>query len=226
MNFLVFGGTGSIGSYIVNELKKLGNNVYIITSKKEKEDLSKKIYFLDIHTLNTLDIFINLNGVIWAHGINTNDTIEQVGNLTEILETNVTFIVKTMEYMLSKNIIKNGSNLVIISSIWEKLSRDNKLSYSISKSALSGLVKSASYELSSKNILINNVCPGPIDNEMTRNTLKPDQLEYLKNYMNFGRLLSLDDVWRVVKFLLLENTGVTGQSIMVDLGFCVIKKYK
>jgi NAD(P)-dependent dehydrogenase (short-subunit alcohol dehydrogenase family) len=226
MNFLVFGGTGSIGSYIVNELKKLGNNVYIITSKKEKEDLTNNIYFLDINTLSTLDIFVNLNGVIWAHGININDNIENVNNLSGLLETNVTFIVKTLEYMLNKNIIKNGSNLVIISSIWEKLSRDNKLSYSISKSALSGLVKSASYELSSKNILINNVCPGPIDNEMTQNTLKQEQLEYLKNYMNFGRLVSLDDVWRVVKFLLLENTGVTGQSIMVDLGFCVIKKYK
>jgi NAD(P)-dependent dehydrogenase (short-subunit alcohol dehydrogenase family) len=127
--------------------------------------------------------------------------------------------------MINKNILKDGSKLVIISSIWEKLSRDNKLYYSISKSALSGLVKSAAYELSARNILINNVCPGPIDNEMTRNTLKAEQLEYLKTYMKFGRLVTLDDVWNTVKFLLIDNTGITGQSIMVDLGFCGIKKY-
>jgi hypothetical protein len=225
MNILVFGGTGSIGSYIVDELKKLEINVYIITSNKEKENLDKNIYYANINDLSVLDKLKDLNGVVWAHGININDNIEHVGNLSELLNTNVTFIVKTLEYMLSKKLIRNDANLVIISSIWEKLSRDNKLSYSISKAALSGLVKSVSYELSGNNIRINNVCPGPIDNEMTRNTLSQEHLEYLKGYMKFGRLVSLDDVWRVVKFLLLENTGITGQSIMVDLGLCVIKKY-
>jgi 3-oxoacyl-[acyl-carrier protein] reductase len=225
MNILVFGGTGSIGSYIVDELKKLQVNVYIITSNKEKENLDKKIYYANVNDLSILDKINNLSGVVWAHGINTNDNIEHVGNLSELLNTNVTFIVKTLEYMLTKKIIRDDANLVIISSIWEKISRDNKLSYSISKAALSGLVKSASYELSGNNIRINNVCPGPIDNKMTRNTLNQEQLEYLKNYMKFGRLISLDDVWRVVKFLLFENTGITGQSIMVDLGLCVIKKY-
>jgi enoyl-[acyl-carrier-protein] reductase (NADH) len=43
--------------------------------------------------------------------------------------------------------------------------------------------------------------------------------------MKFGRLVTLDDVWKTVKFLLIDNTGITGQSIMVDLGFCGIKKY-
>jgi len=225
MNILVFGGTGSIGSYIVDELRKLQINVYIITSNKEKENYDKNIFYVNINNLSLLDQITNLSGVVWAHGINVNDNIEKVGNLSELLNINVTFIVKTLEYMLNNKLINNQANLVIISSIWEKLSRDNKLSYSISKSALAGLVKSASYELSGKNILINNVCPGPIDNEMTNNTLSKEQLDYLKEYMKFGRLVSLDDVWRVVKFLLLENTGITGQSLVVDLGLCVIKKY-
>ena len=225
MKYLIVGGTGSIGYKLVDELLQIGHTVYVTTSKKEKEDSTKKIYHLTSNNLEILDICGELDGVVWAHGGNINDNIENTSELTSLLDTNVVFIVNTLQYMLNKNILKDGSKLVIISSIWEKLSRDNKLSYSISKSALSGLVKSASYELSARNILINNVCPGPIDNEMTRNTLKSEQLEYLKNYMKFGRLVTLDDVWKTVKFLLIDNTGITGQSIMVDLGFCGIKKY-
>ena len=225
MSYLVIGGSGSIGLHVVNNLRCLNYTVSITTSKNEKEDISNNVYYLATNNLEVLNKFGKLDGVVWAHGMNVNDNIEDTNCLNSLLETNVIFIVNTLQYMLKENIINSGSNLVIISSIWEKLSRDNKLSYSISKSALSGLVKSASYELSAKNILINNVCPGPIDNEMTRNTLKPEQLEYLTNYMKFGRLVTLDDVWRTVKFLLLDNTGITGQSIMVDLGFCGIKKY-
>jgi NAD(P)-dependent dehydrogenase (short-subunit alcohol dehydrogenase family) len=225
MNFLVIGGTGSIGYKIANELIQLGHSVFLTTSKKDKEDFTKNTYHLTSNNLEILDTFGKLDGVVWAHGANVNDNIENTRELTTLVDTNVVFVVNTLQYMLNQNILNDGGKLVIISSIWEKLSRDNKLSYSISKSALSGLVKSAAYELSSRNILINNVCPGPIDNEMTRNTLKGEQLEYLKNYMNFGRLVTLDDVWRTVNFLLIDNTGITGQSIMVDLGFCGIKKY-
>jgi NAD(P)-dependent dehydrogenase (short-subunit alcohol dehydrogenase family) len=80
--------------------------------------------------------------------------------------------------MLREDKIAEGAKMVIISSIWEEFSRENKLSYSISKSALSGLVKNLSYDLSSKNILINNVLPGVIDNEMSRKTLSTEQYEF------------------------------------------------
>ena len=73
--------------------------------------------------------------------------------------------------------------MVIVSSIWEELTRENKLSYTISKAALSGLVKNVAYDLSSKNILINNVLPGVIDNEMSQKILLPEQFNYIKNYM-------------------------------------------
>ena len=82
-----------------------------------------------------------------------------------------------------------------------------------------------SYDLSKKKILINNVLPGVVDNEMTRTTLTPVQLEYIKNYMHFGRLINVDDIFNTVKFLAIDNTGITGQSICVDLGFTSIRKY-
>jgi NAD(P)-dependent dehydrogenase (short-subunit alcohol dehydrogenase family) len=131
----------------------------------------------------------------------------------------------TLNHLLKHNKINKGAKLVIISSIWEEMTRENKLSYSVSKSALSGLVKNLSYDLSEQQILINNVLPGVIDNEMTQKTLKVEQLEYIKNYMKFGRLINLSDVFNLVKFLVIDNTGITGQSIKVDLGFSNFRKY-
>ena len=141
------------------------------------------------------------------------------------MNANVKFILITMNFLLKNNKINNNAKMVIVSSIWEELTRENKLSYSISKAALSGLVKNVAYDLSSKNILVNNVLPGVIDNEMSQKILLPEQFSYIKNYMQFDRLITLNDVYKTIKFLTTENSGITGQSIKVDLGFTILKKY-
>jgi enoyl-[acyl-carrier-protein] reductase (NADH) len=48
---------------------------------------------------------------------------------------------------------------------------------------------------------------------------------YQQNNMNFHRLIDLNDIYVTVKFLVTENSGITGQSIKVDLGFTNLRKY-
>jgi NAD(P)-dependent dehydrogenase (short-subunit alcohol dehydrogenase family) len=86
------------------------------------------------------------------------------------------------------------------------------------------MVKNLAFDLSFKNILINNVLPGVIDNEMSRKALSEIQMNVVKNQMKFGRLITLDDVYKTVRFLIIDNNGITGQSIKVDLGFTNLKK--
>jgi NAD(P)-dependent dehydrogenase (short-subunit alcohol dehydrogenase family) len=226
---LIFGATGSIGQYIFEELKKENIQVIGTTTNNNKINLtSDNMILVTSNNLDTLKNISNVNIVIWAQGCNFNDNINNFNqeNFNNLMDGNVTFVLNTLNTLLKENKIQENAKLVIISSIWEEFTRENKLSYSISKAALSGLVKNLSYDLSSKNILINNVLPGVIDNEMTRKTLDENQINYIKNYLNFGRLINLDDVYRLVKFLVIENTGITGQSIRVDLGFTNVRKYK
>jgi 3-oxoacyl-[acyl-carrier protein] reductase len=224
MKILIIGGLGSIGNYIYNKLFIENNEVIISTSNINK--VKENIIYLSNDNMEQIKELDELDSIIWAHGANINDNIYNTTYCSEIIDTNVIFIINTLQTLLKYNKIKNNSNLIIISSIWENITRDNKLSYTVSKSALSGLVKSLSYDLSFKNILINNICPGPIDNEMTNKTLKKENLDYIKNYLGFNRLVSLQDVWNLVYFLVYLNTGITGQSINVDLGFSNIKKYE
>ena len=225
MNALIFGAKGSIGKYIFDKFEE--NNIKVIGTTTNEKNISDKIIFVENNNLENLQNIDNVNIIVWATGANCNDNINNYNNnnFKNIIDANVTFILNTLNALMKYNKLLQGSKIVIISSIWEEFTRENKLSYSISKAALSGLVKNLSYDLSDKNILINNVLPGVIDNEMSRNTLSREQFEYIKNYMNFGRLIDLEDVYRTVKFLVIENTGITGQSIKVDLGFTNLRKY-
>ena len=225
---LIFGATGSIGNYIFEELKKENIHVIGTTTNSNKITLtSDNMILVTSDNQASLKNISNVNIVIWAQGCNFNDNINNFNeeNFNNLMDGNVNFVLNTLNTLLKENKIQDNAKLVIISSIWEEFTRENKLSYSISKAALSGLVKNLSYDLSGKNILINNVLPGVIDNEMTRKTLDENQLNYIKHYLNFGRLINLDDVYRLVKFLVIENTGITGQSIRVDLGFTNLRKY-
>jgi len=225
MSILIFGSTGSIGSFICDKLKE--NNINIICTISNKEKINDNLIFVDNNNLDNLLKLDNINGIIWCQGINTNDNIFNcdINKTKDIFDVNVYFIINTLNFLLKNNKINNNANLIIVSSIWEHIIRDNKLSYGISKASLSNLVKSLSYDLSFKNILINNICPGPVENDMTLKTLSLIELENIKNYMGFNRLINLTDVWNLVDFLLFKNTGITGQSINVDLGFLSIRKY-
>jgi NADP-dependent 3-hydroxy acid dehydrogenase YdfG len=226
-NVLIFGCSGSIGSYIFDKFNN-NNNYIVLGTTTNKTNAYNNILYVTNDIMNELDNINNVDIIIWAHGTNINDNINNFNNekFKNIIDVNVCFILNTLNYLLTHKKINFGSKMVIISSIYEFCTRENKLSYSISKSTLRALVKNVSFDLSAKNILINNVLPGVIDNEMTYKTLMPENLDYIKNYMNFNRLISLDDVFKTVYFLVTENTGITGQSISVDLGFTNIIKFK
>jgi 3-oxoacyl-[acyl-carrier protein] reductase len=223
MHALVFGAKGSIGNYIFNEFNKSNINTIGTTSSLDK--VTDNIICVNNDNFTNLKDISCVDIVVWAHGYNFSDNISNfdISNFNTMINANISFILNTLHYLLDNNKINNSAKMVIISSIWEESTRPNKLSYTISKAALSGLVKNVSYDLSSKNILINNVLPGVIDNEMSRNALSKETMDRLKNYMNFNRLVTLDDVYKTVKFLTVDNTGITGQSIKVDLGFTDFK---
>ena len=226
MSVLIFGSTGSIGSFICKKLHT--ETIKIIQATSNINITDDNFIFVDNENVDNLLKIDKVSSVIWAHGINTNDNINNIDVLETktLFDVNVCFILTTLKCLLAHNKLNNNANLIIISSIWEHLTRENKLSYSITKAALSNLVKSLSFDLSYKHILVNNICPGPVENDMTMATLSSEELDGLRQYTGFNRLINLEDIWNIVHFLLFKNTAITGQSIVVDLGFLSIRKYK
>ena len=226
---LVFGASGSIGRAICARLQKQGCLVIGSGRSDHPSELTSLLWAQwtqDPHTF-TKQLEKNLEGsqvdsVVWAQGINFNDRVTDfdLPRHLEMYEANVTFILITLQLLLNRSLLSKNAKLCVISSIWQKITRQNKLSYCITKSALQGLIQSLSIDLGKNGILINAVLPGALDTEMTRNNLSTTQIQQLESATPLRSLPDLSDVTSLVSYLCSDsNTGITGQFIAADRGF-------
>ena len=197
---LIFGGTGSIGTHLV---KKFTETTSVIVAPRN----------FDATTVPRID------AVIWCQGVNHSDTIGSLDyeKYLETIHVNLHYITQTLDSLVRHDKISNGGRCLIMSSLWQDFSRGTKFSYTVSKAAIGGIVRSCSVDLGKKGIFINALLPGPIDNEMTRTNMSHEQVSMLPGFVQ------LDDLWHLSKYLCLHNTSTNGQSIRVDLGFSVKK---
>ena len=224
---LVIGGAGAIGSAVVQQFVQKEFQVWT-SSRSEGEKAKQQLQLLGKSEADRLSLrdAPTFDAVVWAQGANLNDTITDVEDeaFAEIIQANVGFVVSTMSSLLASKKITNGARLCLVSSIWQQAIRPNKLSYSITKSALSGLVQSAALDLANQNILVNAVLPGVLDTPMTRSVLSNDQINSVASRTGFARLVTPLEVAALCHFLCSEaNTALTGQSLVADLGFSNVR---
>ena len=218
MRIITFGTSGEIGSVVYDELS-LNNEVIKISSKEFLNSEDKSDFLMKkINQKGSVD------GIVWANGINFNDSISDIdlNKFDQIINANIKFILITLKSILGLNLINRNASLIIVSSIWEKYAKKNKLSYTISKTAISGLVKSLALDLADKNIRVNAVLPGVVDNTMTRNNLNPKQILKFEEATPGGKLINSLDVAHAINFLIdPKSKGINGQSIVVDNGWSI-----
>lgn len=140
-----------------------------------------------------------------------------------LFDVNVTFIVRHVRFLMEKNAIVAKGKIVIVSSLAEIFTRSEKFAYTVSKAAVGGLVRSLATDLGrSHRILVNGVLPGVVDTPMSRKGLKPNQIADVVEATPIGTLVTPTDVGNTVYLLGSElNTGVSGQSLLVDNAFSV-----
>ena len=116
----------------------------------------------------------------------------------------------------------NFGRIVLIGSLWSKYVRNEKLFYSISKSALVSLGRSASIELGEFNILVNTVSPGFVNTEMTSQNLSDSQINSFTKQIPMGRFAESHEIPPLIYFLGSENNSyITGQNIFIDGGWSI-----
>lgn len=222
---LVFGASGAIGGAIAKYFSNQDWDVVGVARKSPDIHHGTALGLDPLATdadLSKLAAHGPYSSVCWAQGSNLGDSVFDVDldQHIDVYKSNCLYILATLKYLLQTESIAAGARLCIISSIWQNLARQDKLSYCMSKAALQGLVLSASVDLGKRGILINAVLPGALDTPMTRCNLEADQIERLSNATFFKRMPKLEDVTSTVGYLCSPaNTGTTGQFIEVDLGF-------
>lgn len=216
---LVLGAGGTLGSAICRELIK--NNVNVIKYKSD----SANFYEIKKSNLSSLKN-IKLDSVIFAQGINFNDSIFSFDEIKfkDIIQSNVILILKIINFLLSKKLLQSKSRVVIISSVWSKVNRENKLSYSISKSAIDSAIRSLAIELGRLNIAVNGIAPGVIDSKMTKQNLTVKQIEKFLKETPTGRLVKKEEIAKLVYFLSsMQASGINGEIIRADNGWSITR---
>ena len=140
-------------------------------------------------------------------------------------QANVVVVAEVTRSLLDAGALADPSRIVVISSVWQDLARAGKVAYTTSKAAVGGLVRALAVELAPAGVLVNAVLPGVLDTPMTRAHLSPESIARVTDDTPAGRLATVDDVARATYWLASDdNTGVTGESITVDLGWTVARR--
>jgi 3-oxoacyl-[acyl-carrier protein] reductase len=211
-NFLVFGATGSIGEECVKALNPLGT---VIQGSRDYEQL-----------LGRIDEIAFYDAVIWAQGLNTSDSIDDFdsSNYQNVLEANLTFLINSANWLIKNKKTNKPCQFIVISSVWSQIARPNKLTYSITKAAVSAAVRSMAVDLGPIGTQVNSISPGPLESPMTKQNLTSDQIAMLIQQSPLKRLVKLSEIGEIVShFANGEMSGITGQDIIVDGGWSVSK---
>lgn len=230
---LIFGASGAIGGAITQKFISQGWNVIAVLRCPESKIL---VAGAQVVTWDVIDQPLPLalkkaepiDAICWAQGMNLNDSIEHFSleNHRQLYEANVEYILVALSQLIKDGRLHKPARLCVISSIWQNISRQTKLSYGITKSALQGLVLSLANDLAHQGHLVNAILPGALDTPMTRSNLSAAQIEVIESATGFNRLASLEDIANTAYYLCsTENTGITGQFIKVDLGFSDVRNF-
>ena len=223
---LIFGGTGALGTAIAQKFSGEGYEVIygVRTITDAKNQFQVPLTTAPVPEILKGELF---DAVVFAQGANINDSVvtSSLDDLNRLFEANVTFISENTKALISHNLIKHKGKIVILSSLWEQLTRQEKMAYTVTKAAVGGLVRSMAVDLgNAKGILVNGLLPGIVETPLSRGLLSAKQIENIEAQTPGHKLTVPTDVANATYLLGCEdNTAISGQSLFVDYGFSIAR---
>ncbi len=227
----ITGASRGIGASIATTFRNQG--AFVVGTKTSNESTQKEIIcdewvisdfsnedeiFLCADAIKSIGIDIlinnagfNVNAPFAEIDLNVFKKIQQVNLLAPFILCQA-----SVEYMKCQS----WGRIVNVSSIFGKISKEGRASYSASKFALDGLTVALSAEYSEFGIMANCISPGFFDTDLTRRMLSSTDIAYLTSIVPARRLGKVSEIAHLVAWLSSEeNTFLTGQNIAIDGGF-------
>jgi 3-oxoacyl-[acyl-carrier protein] reductase len=213
---LITGTSRGIGKAIYEALIETSHYTILAPTRQEMNLDNVASIERYLRNIPGVDILINNAGIniLKAVGEIEEDSLRQMTSVN--LEAPLRIIRHVVPHMKSQRY----GHIVNISSIWGIRSKELRVLYSMTKFGLNGLTKALAHELGPYNILVNSVCPGYVNTELTRKNISQQELEIIKGTIPLGRLAEPQEIAAFIKFLISsENTYITGQLLTIDGGF-------
>jgi 3-oxoacyl-[acyl-carrier protein] reductase len=232
---LVTGGSKGIGAGIVRRLSSDGASAAFTYSNSEEKalDLVRGIESLGGKALalradstfaeelqsavikaaeffGPLDIFVSNAGIL---GLGTIDTYS-IEDFDRMVAINIRAAFIGIQAAAAR--MKDGGRIILIGSNTAiRTAFPGGSVYSMTKAALTGLVRGAAIDLAPRAITVNNVQPGPTATDMTA-----AHAEIVKPLIPLKRMGEISEIAGFVSYLASEEAGfITGASLTIDGGY-------
>lgn len=240
---LITGGSRGIGRAVAIEFGKAGFNVVVnyvsntraaaeVAGEIEKSGGTAAAIQGDIgnygqmcslveeafRKFGQIDVLVN-NAGVWRGG-----RINRISksDWDYVIDTNLKGIYNCTQAVVPHMIDRRCGVIINITSIIGLIGFSGDTAYGAAKAGIIGFTKSLAKEVARYNITVNAVAPGIIATDMNA-VLEKETRDQLANRIPLGRLGQPEEISRLVRFLVLEGSYITGQVIVVDGGYVLVK---
>ena len=229
-NIIVLGASRGIGFALAEGLANAGANVFGFGRSEENSELKnvnfvyKSIDFSSNKSIkdeysNINDLNGNLSTLINAAGISLPN--QDLDSFIKTIHTNLILTYQSCSAFAELMNAENPSSIINRTSIGAHFGFPSNPAYTASKSAISNLSKSLAIDYAKQNIRVNNIVPGYIKTDMTKDSYLNEEL-YLErlNRMIIKRWGKPQDLIGAALFLSSEASSyVNGTDIVIDGGW-------
>ena len=221
---VIIGGTSGIGLETAKYLSSIGKEILICGRNKINEELDYK--YVDVRDESSIsklfDSIESIDALIYSAGITTKQSsIKDFDKKTweNIVDVNVTGALLCLKHAYNALAISKGKIVIVNSLASRTYSLFSGVEYTMSKSALSGMVKQLSIEFAKDNIVINSVFPSMTATPMLLANVEKEKLLHIEKEIPMKRLAKPLEVAKTIAFLISEdNSYMTGCGIDLNGG--------
>jgi 3-oxoacyl-[acyl-carrier protein] reductase len=163
-----------------------------------------------VDAFGALDVFVNNAGILIRGTVDT----YSLEDLDRMIAINIRAAFVGVQ--AAAKAMKDGGRIILIGSNTAiRTAFPGASVYSMTKAALTGLVRGAAIDLAPRAITINNVQPGPTATEMSS-----PHAEMVKPLIPLRRMGEVSEVASFVSYLASKEAGfITGASLTIDGGY-------
>jgi NAD(P)-dependent dehydrogenase (short-subunit alcohol dehydrogenase family) len=143
------------------------------------------------------------------------------------MRVNVRGVASTLVHALP--LVSDGASIIAIASVNAWKGDRTLISYTASKHAVLGIVRSAALDLGPRGIRVNAIAPGPVTTEAMLGRMRgreatlglpvEEALAAAASTTALGRIATVDEIANAALFLATDlSSGITGQLLAVDGG--------